>query len=150
MNFKIRNMRIQITAKQLGKKSPLFENQEIELDLETTNLSVHDFLAAVVDAQVKKYQSASFEKDEEDKTHAVLEDYLSDLLSTGKAGFGALYNLNPVDIDQAKRNAVQAFEDGIFALFQGEEQIEQNTSIYLSKNEPFVFIRLTFLTGSFW
>jgi hypothetical protein len=143
-------MLVKISAKQLGKKSPIFENQEIELNLDATSTSVSDFLAAVVDAQVKKFQSASFEKEDEDKTHAALNNYLSDLLSTGKAGFGALYNLNPVDIQKAKQHAIQAFEDGIFALFQGEEQIDINSTIDLTKNEPFVFIRLTFLTGSYW
>ena len=66
-------------------------------------------------------------------------------------GFGAIYNQNRVDLAVAQENAIVAFEDGLYAVFYGDDQLETLTQeIDLSKNKSITFIRLTFLAGSYW
>lgn len=141
-------MDISITAKQIGRKNAIFEDQVLKIAANDTSISVEDLIRFIVEAQVKKYQTANFSDLENDQTQSPMDNYLSELLITGKAGFGALYNLNEVDVEKAKNNAVQSFEDGQFVIFHGEEQLNTNSSVDLTNTEPFVFLRLTFLTGT--
>ncbi|WP_164464437.1 hypothetical protein [Chryseobacterium sp. G0162] len=54
-------------------------------------------------------------------------------------------------MQKAQDNAIQAFEDGMFAVFYNDEQLENlDQSIDLSLRHLFTFIRLAFLAGSYW
>jgi hypothetical protein len=71
--------------------------------------------------------------------------------ASGKIGFGSIYNENKASPEQARKTALQAFEDGMFALFLDEAEItELNTIVYLTDTTIITFIRLTFLAGSYW
>ncbi|WP_276381673.1 hypothetical protein [Flavobacterium sp. H4147] len=144
-------MNISISIKQLGKKHPLLQEKNISLDNTTSIITVRTFLELIVKNQVELFESSSFEFEDEDKIHLPKENYLPILTDNGKVGFGALYNHNQVDLAKAQENAIQAFEDGLYAVFYGEDQLETlNEEIDLSKNNSITFIRLTFLAGSYW
>ncbi|MNE70779.1 hypothetical protein D3C80_1666000 [compost metagenome] len=97
------------------------------------------------------FRSSSFEFEDEDKIHLPKENYLPILTDTGKVGFGALYNHNQVDLAKAQENAIVAFEDGLYTVFYGDDQLETLTEqVDLSQNKNLTFIRLTFLAGSYW
>lgn len=73
------------------------------------------------------------------------------LTDTGKIGFGALYNHNKVNPIIAKENAILAFEDGLYTIFYGNDQLEVlENELDLSEQKSITFIRLTFLAGSHW
>lgn len=144
-------MNITISVKQLGKKHPLLQEKSIALDIENSVTTTQKLIESIVDHQVQLFRSASFEFEDEDKIHLPKENYLSILTDTGKVGFGALYNHNQVDLAKAQENAIVAFEDGLYAVFYGDDQLETLTEeIDLSKNKAITFIRLTFLAGSYW
>ncbi|MGE6356182.1 hypothetical protein ACQKCJ_20115 [Flavobacterium sp. NPDC079362] len=144
-------MNITISVKQLGKKHPILQETIISLDNTTSILSVRNFLELIVKHQVELFHSASFEWEDEDTIHLPKENYLPILTDTGKVGFGAIYNHNKVNIVTAQENAILAFEDGLYAIFYGDDQLETLTEeIDLSQNKSITFIRLTFLAGSYW
>jgi hypothetical protein len=100
---------------------------------------------------VDAFNAKSFELEDEDYAKIPQDSYLNILTDTGKVGFGSIYNLKKADVQKAQENAIQAFEDGMFAVFYNDEQLEDLTqTIDLSLQHPFTFIRLTFLAGSYW
>lgn len=144
-------MEIKVTVKQLGKKHPLLKEKSVEINYEQSSILLKDLLALIVEEQVSNYNNKPVDFDENDTTHAPKKNYLELLTNTGKAGFGNIYNEAKADLDQAKKNVIQSFEDGIIAVFQGDDElISLDQNIDLSLNSPFTFIRLTFLAGSFW
>ncbi len=144
-------MNISISVKQLGKKHPLLQEKSIALDIENSVISTQKLIESIVDYQVQLFHSSSFEFEDEDKIHLPKENYLPILTDTGKVGFGAIYNHNKVDLAKAQENAIVAFEDGLYAVFYGDDQLETlNEEIDLSQNKSITFIRLTFLAGSYW
>jgi hypothetical protein len=144
-------MNISISVKQLGKKHPLLQEKSIALDIENPVITTQKLIESIVDHQVQLFRSASFEFEDEDKIHLPKENYLPILTDTGKVGFGALYNHNQVDLAKAQENAIVAFEDGLYAVFYGDDQLETlSEEIDLSQNKKLTFIRLTFLAGSYW
>lgn len=144
-------MNISISVRQLGKKHPILQEKSISLDTSAPVITVRTFIELIVKHQVELFHSASFEWEDQDMIHLPKENYLPILTDTGKVGFGAVYNHNKVDVAKAQENAIIAFEDGLYALFQGDDQLESLTQeIDLSQNKSFTFIRLTFLAGSYW
>jgi len=144
-------MNISISVRQLGKKHPILQEKSISLDTSAPVVTVRTFIELIVKHQVGLFHSASFEWEDQDTIHLPKENYLPILTDTGKVGFGAVYNHNKVDIPKAQENAVVAFEDGLYALFQGDDQLESLTEeIDLCQNKSITFIRLTFLAGSYW
>ena len=144
-------MEIKVTVKQLGKKYPVLSEQKIEIAYEDSNISLENLLELIVQQQVDAFNAKSFELEDEDYAKIPQDSYLNILTDTGKVGFGSIYNLKKADVQKAQENAIQAFEDGMFAVFYNDEQLEDLTqTIDLSLQHPFTFIRLTFLAGSYW
>jgi len=144
-------MEIKVTVKQLGRKHPVLAEQSIEIAHYENHISLEHLLQRVVQQQVTAFNAKSFELEDEDLSKIPQENYLNILTDTGKAGFGSIYNQKRADLQKAQENAIQAFEDGMFAVFYNDEPIESLTQIIdLNLQYTFTFIRLTFLSGSYW
>ncbi|MEY8759456.1 hypothetical protein [Chryseobacterium tongliaoense] len=144
-------MEIKVTVKQLGKKHPILSEQKLEIAYHDNTITLENLLQLIVRQQVEAFNTQSFELEYEDYTKTPLENYLNILTDTGKAGFGSIYNQKKADLQKAENNAIQAFEDGMFAVFYHDERLENlSESINLSLEHSFTFIRLTFLAGSYW
>lgn len=69
----------------------------------------------------------------------------------GKISFGVNYGENRADLEQAVANALQCFEDGIYRIFLGTEQLQGlEDKITLSEDSELTFVRLTMLAGRLW
>lgn len=69
----------------------------------------------------------------------------------GKIAFGINYGGKTADEKAALENALQSYEDGLYRIFIGENELgELSDSISLSENDSVTFIRLTMLTGRLW
>ncbi|SIS85794.1 hypothetical protein SAMN05421786_102612 [Chryseobacterium ureilyticum] len=144
-------MEIKVTVKQLGRKHPVLSEQKIEINFEDSIISLENLLKLIVQQQVEAFNAKSFELEDEDYTKIPTDNYLNILTDTGKVGFGSIYNLKKADIKKAQDNVILAFEDGMFAVFYNDEQLEDLTQIIdLNLQHTFTFIRLTFLAGSYW
>ncbi|WP_291093500.1 MULTISPECIES: hypothetical protein [unclassified Empedobacter] len=142
---------IHVNVKQLGKKHPILAELPIQLNTAKDTISVYELLDFIVQQQVEEYNQKPIEKEDIDTEKLPKENYLPLLIESGKVGFSSIYNENKADLSKAQETARQAFEDGMFAIFLGEEQIEDLAEeVSLTSNQSFTFIRLTFLAGSYW
>lgn len=144
-------LNLRFTIKQLGKKQALFTEQIIAIDYDLPSISLKNLIAAIVEYRVEEYNRKTVVSDNEDTPHNPLRNYIDLLTETGNAKFGNIYNESKADVEKAIENALICFEDGIIAVFQGEEQINAlSQEIDLTKDNSFTFLRLTFLVGSYW
>ncbi|KFF22766.1 hypothetical protein [Chryseobacterium sp. JM1] len=144
-------MEIKVTVKQLGRKHPVLSEQKLEIKYGASRIVLEDLLKLIVQQQVEAFNAQSFELEDTDYAKMPSENYLNILTDTGKAGFGSIYNEKKANLQKAQENAVQAFEDGMFAVFYNDGQLENlSETIDLSLEHTFTFIRLTFLAGSYW
>lgn len=144
-------MKINVTVKQLGRKHPILTTEPLEIAFEGSDISLENLLRLVVQQQVEAFNVKSFELEDEDYAKIPTENYLNILTDTGKVGFGSIYNHRKADLEKAQENVIQAFEDGMFAVFYNDEQLDNLTqNINLSLQHTLTFIRLTFLAGSYW
>lgn len=141
-------MIITVKVKQAGRKHALLENKTIAIeDIGATPL-LADLLNAVVRQQVEEFNAKPHEKN---LLPFLSKDEISDSAKTGKVGFGSVYNENKADVFKAQETALQAFEDGMFAVFAGEKEIQKlDEPVALNDETVVTFIRLTFLAGSYW
>lgn len=141
-------MKIIIKAKQAGRKHALVENRIIEIDDIGNNPTLSDLLKAIVKQQVEEYNSKTPEKN---LLPFLSKDEISNQAQSGKIGFGSIYNENKADLEKAQETALQAFEDGMFAVFADEKELQKlDESIRFTNETLFTFVRLTFLAGSYW
>ncbi|MCT2562360.1 hypothetical protein [Chryseobacterium herbae] len=144
-------MEIKVTVKQLGRKHPVLSEQKLEIGYDDSKISLENLLQLIVQQQVEAFNAQPFELEDTDYTKIPSENYLNILTDTGKAGFRSIYNEKKANLQKAQENATQAFEDGMFAVFYNDEQLENlSETIDLSLQHTFTFIRLTFLAGSYW
>lgn len=141
-------MRITVKAKQAGKKHPLIDNKIIEIDDIGNNPKLSELLRAVVKQQVEEYNSKTAEKT---LLPFLSKEEIDSQVSDGKVSFGTIYSENKADLEKAQETALQAFEDGMFAVFADEEEIQKlHDEIHFTDETVITFIRLTFLAGSYW
>ncbi len=140
-------MEITIAIKSLAKKR--LTSQKIELPNLSTPITLAEFLTQLVSQQVQAFNQRVNQTD--NPPLPLNDDYLSILTNTGKVAFADKDNLKQADESHAITTALQAYEDGLFAVFIDDTQIESlETTIDISKDSIVSFVRLTFLAGSFW
>lgn len=141
-------MQIIVRAKQAGRKHALIENKTIEIDDLGSAPRFADLLKAVVKQQVEEYNRKPVEKN---LLPFLSKDEVNAAAETGKVGFGSLYNENKADVAKAQAVALEAFEDGMFAVFAGDDELGNlDEPVQLNATTVITFIRLTFLAGSYW
>src|SRR5688572_10238173 len=114
-------MKIIIQARQAGRKHALIEKREIEIEEIGKNPSLEDFIKAVVKEQVEEFNSKPFEKN---LVSFLSKNEIEQQSPTGKVGFGSIYNENKAEISDAQATALLAFEDGLFSVFAGDDEIK--------------------------
>lgn len=141
-------MQITISVKQPGRKHALIDRQSLEVEALSDHPSLRELLVAVVKQQVTAYNNKPLEKN---LLPFLSAEQIESGVANGKAGFGSIYNENKADLQKAIDTALQAFEDGLFAVFIKEEEIKQLTDKFsLNSDTVITFVRLTFLAGSIW
>ncbi|NLU92548.1 hypothetical protein [Chitinophaga sp. Ak27] len=141
-------MQITISVKQPGRKHALIDRQMLEIADLPDHPSLRELLLAVVAQQVADYNSKPLEKN---LLPFLSSGEVADLVTTGKAGFGSIYNEHKADREKAQETALQAFADGLFAVFIDDEEIKKITDHFsLNSHTVITFVRLTFLAGSIW
>lgn len=141
-------MKITVRVKQAGRKHALIENKLIEIEDLGKNPTLEILLKAVVKQQVEEFNDKPVEKN---LLPFLSKDEIEQKNASGKVGFGSIYNENKADLTKAQETALQAFEDGMFAVFANDDEIQKLDEIVALNGETVItFIRLTFLAGSYW
>lgn len=133
-----------LQLKRLGKK----KIHLLEFEIEKQPQTLKELIEECVKSEVKHYN----EKREEIKLMSFLSPKdIQEQSETGKIGFGDLENRELAQVDEAIANALLAFEDGLYVVFVDDEEIKSfEQSIDLKPDSVIAFIRLTFLTGTYW
>lgn len=136
------NLTIQL--KKLGKSKV----ESINLSFEHRPGILEELIAACIKQSVVKFN--------EDRASKKVLQFLTpkeigEKANLGKIDFGEIYNDQQIEIDKAINVALQAFKDGLYLVIIDETEIKTlNSKIELTENSILTFIRLTFLTGTFW
>lgn len=134
--------------KRLGKQKKE-ELVPVPFELETRPDTVRELLILLVQQSVREYNER---RDEGQVLRYLTREEITGQALTGKVSFG-VHGGNTAEQEAAVENALQCFENGIYRVFAGEEEMTGLEQMIPWKDggadgEPvFTFIRLTMLSG---
>ncbi|MBQ7903408.1 MAG: hypothetical protein IJ362_06740 [Oscillospiraceae bacterium] len=130
-----------VTAKLLLKQAPRTAGELIASAVKAT-YSAHYEKANEIEA---------FENGDLSQVIIYTLDELKQKAAGGKIDFGFLKNDKKVSEKKAVETALQAFEDGLVAVFvDGTRYKNTDDTLELTGNETVTFVKLTMLTGRLW
>ncbi len=149
-------MKLRIHIKGAGRRQNRIA--EIVYDYPQAEMSVEEFLTETVRQTVRAYNTRRDTEvsDSAEMLKLFSEDMLQAQAETGKVTFSAVQELSQqavhrADEKKATLNALQAFEDGIVAVFvDGVRYTEGTQRLRLTPESEATFVRLTFLAGRIW
>lgn len=148
-------MRLFATVKQLGKKKPALVGREIVVEDGVSTL--RELIGSIVVQEVERYNARTTETASGDDAprhtllRAISREEVDEAASSGKVGFGLRYGGSPQDIEAAVENAILSFEDGLYRVFVGEDEITAlDAPLSLRDGNRLTFIRLVMLAGRLW
>jgi hypothetical protein len=135
-------MNVFIRIKAAGKRRDMLEKRPWILPDAVD--SAEKLIAALVRENVRAYNARSVD--------APFFQYLSrqeleDGEHTGKIGFGDKKDERLQDEEEAVRNALQCFADGIYRVLINESEISPGGLFCLEEGDTLTFIRLVMLAG---
>lgn len=139
-------MTVKINVKQLGSKRAKIS--EMPFTLDDPPQTVGELITESVHICVSEYNERLKNGS---STQPLSDDKISEMSEAGKIAFGINYGGKYADETAAVENALQSYEDGLYRIFAGEDELGAlDDSISLSENDTLTFIRLTMLTGRIW
>ncbi len=158
-------MQLFFTVKQLGRRKDFLTLRPYTFDASPRTL--RELIAELVRQEVRRFNAVPTEDSSMENRPAKVETVLRFLTETelqqtaeqvGKVGFNARYDARKADESQAVTTAIQAFEDGIYRVFQESRtpehtpmELEQlDTKLDLADGDRLTLIRLVMLAGRMW
>ena len=139
-------MQVLVNMKKLGKRKNSIT--KVPYELENKPLTVRELIMETVSVCVRNYNERM--ENQELLTALSLAE-MEDQAESGKIGFGVNYGDKKADLQEAQEKALQCFEDGIFRIYLGTEELKKPEDlISLEEDSELTFIRLTMLSGSMW
>lgn len=137
-------MLLYMNMRQLGKRRNTVDKVPFEYEAEPETL--RELITETVKICVKEYIERM------DRGEAVLtSDQIDDMAQIGKIAFGIVYGQKKPDVSKAVETAVTGFEDGLFRVFLGSDEItELDDKVIFAEGDEITFIRLTMLAGRMW
>lgn len=140
------NMVVHVNVKQLGKRKNVVDSIPFVYDIvpETVEQLITETVGICVASYIERVN-------DKDKLQILEEKDINSMAGVGKIAFGLSYGENVPDTKIAVETAITAFEDGLYRIFLGEEELETlQQSIKLEEGQNLTFIRLTMLAGRLW
>ena len=139
-------MKVYISVKQIKKRAG--QVAACPYEVKTVPDTLRQLISILVSNEVKSYNLRLKEKE---STAIHTKEEIDDMSQVGKIGFGIPYGSNPADFQEALETAVQGFEDGLYRIFIGEQEIELlDAPLHLQEEDTITIIRLVMLTGGFF
>ncbi len=139
-------MEILINIKQLGKRKSKINQQKFHLENKPD--TVEELIRECVSTCVKDYNER-FEKG--DNPEPLSNEQIEDMSEIGKIAFGLNYGDKKADEDKAIADALLAYEDGLYRIFIGTDEVgDIDCKISLKEDDEVTFIRLVMLSGRLW
>ena len=139
-------MKVYVSVKQVGKRKDYITKKQLVFHIAPLNL--RELIKEIVRINVTEYNNRTAEP--------LIMQYLSPVeiesqVKTGKVGFGERLNHEQADLIKTIETAILAFEDGIYRLFIGENEVSSlDEPLALKEGDLLTFIRLTMLAGRMW
>lgn len=139
-------VKVYVSVKQAGKRKEYITKKE--LVLLGTPSSLRELLIEIVQINVAEYNSKAVEP--------WIMKYLSaeeteNQVKTGKVGFGERKSEKQADVQKAIETAILAFEDGLYRVFSGKNEVPSlDETLSLKEGDVLTFIRFTMLAGRMW
>jgi len=135
---------ISIRMKRLGKKRLYTVPVTISDEVKT----LEDLIRSCVAGEVGRFNAS--------RTDPTILPFLSPAeiqskANLGKVGFGDLANTDEVNLEEATSTALQGWKDGLFLVFIDDDEIKDlDAPLSLTEGSNVTFMRMTFLTGTYW
>ena len=139
-------MDIYVRVKAIGKRKDILAPTTYTIP--DGICSLRQLLTAVVQKEVAQYNS----KDTGAQLIPFLtQQALDDQAKIGKVSFGTIYSDKKADPGKAVANAIGCWEDGLVRVFLNDAELtDLDAPIAIEAQSVLTFIRLTFLSGTFW
>ena len=157
----MKTVKVKIHVKGTGRRQSRIT--ALIYDYPFEEMSVEEFLTETVHQTVRAYNRRGKEEMPESgellrlfSDTALLEEELQEKAQTGKVAYTARQEEwqkegHRADEKKAVKDVLQAFEDGIIAVFvDGARYTETTQRLRLTPESEATFMRLTFLAGRIW
>ncbi len=145
IRMKQKKMYINVIVKSISSRRKQFQSEKFYLEQKPN--TVRELITECVKTSVKAYN----QKLKQNDAAALSQEEIEAFSRFGKIAFGVLYGDKEADEDKAIETALQAFEDGLYRIFQDEESLESlDRTLEIKEDSKFMFVKLTMLVGSFF
>jgi hypothetical protein len=135
---------LSLTIKQLGRKKAL-TTREYSIGDFSMQPTLRELIERIVMLEVDAFRQRQTDNQ---FLRVLTESQLLEAAESGKISLGGQEYKQEVDTDQAIKTAIQAFEDGLYYAFYGDNQIERLTdTVNLEIHQEIMFLRLVALAG---
>lgn len=139
-------MRLYLQVKQIAKRRAVVA--PLAWDIQDTPHNVAELIALVVAREVDAHNERA---QQQDIVRYLTTEEVDNQATTGRVAFGLNYNGRLATHASAIENALQAYADGIFRIFVGENEAGVlDSPIELHEGDTLSFVRLTMLAGRLW
>lgn len=139
-------MKVYISAKQIKKRGNQVAAYPYEL--RTAPDSLRQLITLLVSDGVESFNQRLQAKND---ASVLTKDDIDAMSQVGKIGFGIPFGSREANLQDALQTAFQGFEDGLYRIFVGDQEIESlDTPIGLQEEDTITIIRLVMLTGGFF
>lgn len=139
-------MYITVSLKSVSKRRSSVKTKEFYL--ETAPETVEELIKETVRTCVKDYNQRDEKKD---ILSCLSGDAIEDMAATGKVAFGVHYADQNGNYEDALKNALQSYEDGIYRIFMDDIELGKlKDPVLIMEHSTLTFVRLTMLTGRMW
>lgn len=140
-------MKVKVNLKQIGQRKQKIA--PVDFEYPSPPKTVRELIKFTVEQCVNAYNERVRAGQNSEKP--LTQQQITDMSEVGKIAFGINYGEKEQDLGKAQENALQSFEDGLYRIFIGENEIEGlDTAIMLNEGDTLTFIRLTMLAGRMW
>lgn len=139
-------MKVYVTIKQASKRKAYITNEELHLKKDAYKL--RELIAEITTIYVTKYNEA---RDGNPVLKYLTHEEIENQMTVGKVGFNQEHSDKKVDINHSIKVALLGFEDGLYRVFLGEEEIcTLDDEVKLKEGDILTFIRFVMLAGRMW
>lgn len=139
-------MELNVNVKSVsGKKNRI---TSIPVSYSRDEMTVRELIEETVQFCVSDYNKR---KENGELLRALLPQEIDDKAAQGKISFGMVYGEKDADLKKATNDAVEAFADGVVAIFADERRLESlDEQLKLTEIQSLTFIKLAMLAGRMW
>jgi hypothetical protein len=135
---------INLQLKRLGKKKII----TVPITLNSDCNTLQELLINCVENEVNSYNN---KRKELQLTPFLSPTNIQNQAEGGKIDFNDIQNKKLAVLNQSIENAIQSFKDGLFVVFIDDQEItDLTTPIKITNHSSITFIRMTFLSGTYW